>query len=73
MLVKSGHNKAGTANADPLSDKIRESILALENLRAENLRLTDEIRTLGKILERGYIYRGLKPVNWCFDCGSALA
>jgi isoleucyl-tRNA synthetase len=33
----------------------------------------DEIRTLGKILERGYVYRGLKPVNWCFDCGSALA
>src|SRR6267378_2409849 len=33
----------------------------------------DEIRTLGKILEKGYIYRGLKPVNWCFDCGSALA
>src|SRR5262249_2441214 len=32
-----------------------------------------EIRTLGKILERGYVYRGLKPVNWCFDCGSALA
>jgi isoleucyl-tRNA synthetase len=32
-----------------------------------------EIRTLGKLLERGYIYRGLKPVNWCFDCGSALA
>ena len=33
----------------------------------------DEIRTLGKLLEKGYIYRGLKPVNWCFDCGSALA
>ena len=33
----------------------------------------DEIRTLGKILEKGFIYRGLKPVNWCFDCGSALA
>ncbi len=32
-----------------------------------------EIRTLGKILDRGYIYRGLKPVNWCFDCQSALA
>jgi isoleucyl-tRNA synthetase len=32
-----------------------------------------EIRTLGKLLERGYVYRGLKPVNWCFDCGSALA
>jgi isoleucyl-tRNA synthetase len=33
----------------------------------------DEIRTLGKLLEKGFIYRGLKPVNWCFDCGSALA
>ena len=32
-----------------------------------------EIRTLGKLLVKGYIYRGLKPVNWCFDCGSALA
>jgi isoleucyl-tRNA synthetase len=33
----------------------------------------DEIRTLAKLLARGYLYRGLKPVNWCFDCGSALA
>jgi isoleucyl-tRNA synthetase len=32
-----------------------------------------EIRTLGKLFERGYVYRGLKPVNWCFDCQSALA
>ncbi len=33
----------------------------------------DEIRTLGRMLERGFVYRGLKPVNWCFDCNSALA
>jgi isoleucyl-tRNA synthetase len=33
----------------------------------------DEIRTLAKLLGKGYLYRGLKPVNWCFDCGSALA
>src|SRR5256712_11485044 len=33
----------------------------------------DEIRTLAKVLAKGNIYRGLKPVNWCFDCGSALA
>ena len=33
----------------------------------------EEIRTLGKLFERGYVYRGLKPVNWCFDCQSALA
>jgi isoleucyl-tRNA synthetase len=33
----------------------------------------DELRALGKIMEKGYVFRGLKPVNWCFDCGSALA
>jgi isoleucyl-tRNA synthetase len=33
----------------------------------------DEIRAFGVLLEKGYVYRGLKPVNWCFDCGSALA
>ena len=33
----------------------------------------DEIRTLKKLMERGFVYRGLKPVYWCFDCGSSLA
>ncbi|MQA40061.1 isoleucine--tRNA ligase [Rugamonas aquatica] len=33
----------------------------------------DELRALGQLLEKGYVYRGLKPVNWCFDCQSALA
>jgi isoleucyl-tRNA synthetase len=33
----------------------------------------DEIRALGVVLKKGYVFRGLKPVNWCFDCGSALA
>ena len=33
----------------------------------------DELRALGTMLDKGYVYRGLKPVNWCFDCGSALA
>ena len=33
----------------------------------------DEIRALGKIYERGYLYQGMRPVHWCVDCGSALA
>jgi isoleucyl-tRNA synthetase len=33
----------------------------------------DEIRALGAILQKGYLYQGLKPVNWCLDCRSALA
>jgi isoleucyl-tRNA synthetase len=32
-----------------------------------------EIRAIGKIWKNGLLYRGLKPVNWCIDCGSALA
>ena len=31
------------------------------------------IRALGKVYQRGYLYQGQKPVNWCIDCGSALA
>jgi len=33
----------------------------------------DEIRAFGKIWKKGFVYRGLKPVNWCIDCRSALA
>jgi isoleucyl-tRNA synthetase len=33
----------------------------------------DMIRALAKIVSRGHLSRGAKPVHWCFDCGSALA
>ncbi|MCW5291647.1 isoleucine--tRNA ligase [Verminephrobacter eiseniae] len=32
-----------------------------------------EIRAFKRVIERGFLYRGLKPVHWCFDCGSSLA
>ncbi len=32
-----------------------------------------EIRVLRNMVEQGYVYRGLRPVHWCFDCRSALA
>jgi isoleucyl-tRNA synthetase len=32
-----------------------------------------EMRALKRVMERGFVYRGLKPVYWCFDCGSSLA
>lgn len=31
------------------------------------------VRALGKIIERGHLLKGVKPVHWCTDCGSALA
>ncbi|MCH4248837.1 MAG: isoleucine--tRNA ligase [Acinetobacter populi] len=33
----------------------------------------DIVRALGLIQKNGHIQPGLKPVNWCLDCGSALA
>ncbi|MEI8171252.1 MAG: isoleucine--tRNA ligase, partial [Rhodoferax sp.] len=33
----------------------------------------EELRAFKKVVERGFVYRGLKPVYWCFDCGSSLA
>ena len=31
------------------------------------------VRGLGKIIEAGHMQKGVKPVHWCTDCGSALA
>jgi isoleucyl-tRNA synthetase len=31
------------------------------------------VRALARIIEGGHLDEGVKPVNWCFDCGSALA
>ena len=33
----------------------------------------DEIRALGKLIAKGYVYRGLKPVYWCIYDRTALA
>ncbi len=33
----------------------------------------DTLRALGRIIARGHVTRGFKPVHWCVDCGSALA
>ena len=33
----------------------------------------DELRALAKVVDNGHLVRGVKPVYWCFDCGSALA
>ncbi|WP_439107223.1 isoleucine--tRNA ligase [Congregibacter sp.] len=33
----------------------------------------DIVRTLGRLVDRGHVHKGFKPVHWCLDCGSALA
>ena len=32
-----------------------------------------QIEIFGKMAEKGYIYKGLKPIYWCPDCETALA
>jgi len=32
-----------------------------------------EIGVLRQLVEMGYVYRGLRPVHWCFECRTALA
>jgi isoleucyl-tRNA synthetase len=33
----------------------------------------DILRALGRIVEKGYVLKGERPVHWCLDCRSALA
>ncbi len=32
-----------------------------------------QIRVFGEMMEKGYVYKALKPVYWCADCQTALA
>lgn len=31
------------------------------------------LSSFSRLVEKGFVYRGLKPVNWCFKCETALA
>lgn len=33
----------------------------------------DIVRALARIVEKGHVIRGFKPVNWCLECQSSLA
>ena len=33
----------------------------------------EQLRAFARLIERGLVYRGYKPVHWCLDCHSALA
>ena len=46
MAVNNVPTKAEVELGDPLTDRIRESILGVENLRAENRRLMDQVKSL---------------------------
>ena len=42
-------------------------------LTLKNDYVATQVEVFGKMAEKGYIYKGLKPVYWCSDCQTALA
>lgn len=42
-------------------------------LTLKNEYVAKQVEIFGKMAEKGYIYKGLKPVYWCPECQTALA
>ena len=61
MPVNNVPTKAEAESGDPLTEKIRQSILGVGNLRAENRKLTDQVKSLeGNNLQLESELRSLK-------------
>ncbi len=76
QILKLSREYAGKQIKNQKKDFIRLGILADWKdpyLTMNPIIEANEIRSLKKIFDSGFMYRGLKPVNWCFDCQSALA
>ena len=50
----------------------RDEVQAKSRAYAQE-QIAQQMADFKRIVERGFVYRGLKPVYWCFDCGSSLA
>jgi isoleucyl-tRNA synthetase len=62
--------------AQQKADRQRVGVLGLWERPYQTMDFANEaaeLRALKRVIERGFVYRGLKPVYWCFDCGSSLA
>jgi len=62
--------------AQKREDFTRLGVLADWNRPYRTMDLGNEagmVRAFKRVIERGFVYRGVKPVHWCFDCGSSLA
>src|SRR5690554_4093038 len=67
---------AGEQINDQMSDFIRLGVIGDWDKPYRTMDFANEageIRALADMVKGGYVFKGLKPVNWCFDCGSALA
>jgi isoleucyl-tRNA synthetase len=73
--------RACRAYADRFVDVMRRDFKRLEVLGAwerpyltmSRTYQTTIVRSLGKFVEQGMVYKGKKPVHWCIHCRTALA
>jgi isoleucyl-tRNA synthetase len=71
-----GRTYAAEQIAKQMTDFKRLGVLADWTHRYATMDPNNEagvIRTFKRVIERGFVYRGIKPVHWCFDCASSLA
>jgi isoleucyl-tRNA synthetase len=62
--------------AQQMADRQRLGVLGLWEHPYRTMDFANEageLRAFKRVIERGFVYRGLKPVYWCFDCASSLA
>jgi len=62
--------------AQQKTDRMRLGVLGLWDKPYRTMDFANqagELRAFKRVIERGFVYRGLKPVYWCFDCASSLA
>ncbi len=62
--------------AQQKADRMRLGVLGLWDQPYRTMDFANqagELRAFKRVIERGFVYRGLKPVYWCFDCASSLA
>ncbi len=67
---------AGEQIAQQMADRKRLGVLGLWEHPYKTMDFANEageLRAFKRVIERGFVYRGLKPVYWCFDCASSLA
>jgi isoleucyl-tRNA synthetase len=67
---------AGEQIAQQKADRQRLGVLGLWERPYKTMDFANEageLRAFKRVIERGFVYRGLKPVYWCFDCASSLA
>ena len=54
-------------------EKIQGLLVQRKDFQSKDAYEAEIIRSFANLVEKGFIYKDLKPVNWCAQCETALA